>query len=82
MGRASLDPEEYIAKAREVHGDRYDYSITEYERCDRPVDIICRKHGVFTIKKAARHIYKNGKNKPPTGCQKCHQEAWTVYTRY
>lgn len=40
--------EEFIKKAREVHGDRYDYSKVEYGKNNRePVCIICPKHGEF-----------------------------------
>lgn len=39
--------ESFIAKAREVHGDRYDYSKVDYVDSHTQVDIICRKHGVF-----------------------------------
>lgn len=39
--------ESFIAKAREIHGDRYDYSKVEYKRCDEKVCIICPEHGEF-----------------------------------
>ncbi|APU92762.1 DUF723 domain-containing protein [Salmonella enterica subsp. enterica serovar Anatum] len=38
---------EFITRAREVHGDRYDYSLVEYEHNKKPVKIICKKHGEF-----------------------------------
>jgi len=41
--------EEYIAKAREIHGDTYDYSQLEYLGGKVKVTIICPKHGPFTI---------------------------------
>lgn len=40
--------EEYIEKARKVHGDRYDYSSTIYTKTHNNLDIICREHGVFS----------------------------------
>ena len=40
--------ETFIQKARKVHGDRYDYSLVEYELDNKKVDIICKKHGVFS----------------------------------
>jgi hypothetical protein len=39
--------EEFIAQAIIVHGDIYDYSGTHYERDNKPVTIICLKHGAF-----------------------------------
>jgi hypothetical protein len=43
-----LTTEEFITKAREVHGDEWDYSRVVYEGASRPVSIICRHHGVFS----------------------------------
>ena len=37
--------EEFIALAKEVHGNKYDYSLTEYKGADRKVIIICKEHG-------------------------------------
>lgn len=42
-----LSAEEFITRAREVHGDRYDYSLVEYVNNSTPVKIICSEHGVF-----------------------------------
>ena len=39
--------EDFIRKAREVHGDRYDYSKSVYVKNDQPICIICPKHGEF-----------------------------------
>ena len=37
----------FIKKARQIHGDKYDYSKTEYMNIDTKVCIICPKHGEF-----------------------------------
>ena len=42
---AKLTTEEFIKKAREVHGDRYDYSKVEYVNKKTKVCIICKEHG-------------------------------------
>ena len=39
--------EEFIQKAIDVHGDKYDYSKTEYVNNLKEVIIICRIHGEF-----------------------------------
>ena len=39
--------EEFIQRAREVHGDKYDYSKAVYERKNKKVCIICPEHGEF-----------------------------------
>jgi hypothetical protein len=40
--------EEFIASARAIHGDRYDYTLVKYAGAFRPVDIVCPRHGVFS----------------------------------
>ena len=45
--RNTITKEEFIKKAREVHGDKYDYSKVEYITSTTKVCIICPKHGEF-----------------------------------
>lgn len=47
MSRKRLTTEEFIARAREVHGGKYDYSLVEYVDAHTKVRIICPEHGVF-----------------------------------
>lgn len=42
-----LTTQEFIARAREVHGDKYDYSKVNYINSDTKVCIICSVHGEF-----------------------------------
>lgn len=42
-----LTTEEFIEKARSVHGDKYDYSKVEYKNNYTKVIIICKIHGEF-----------------------------------
>ena len=42
-----LTNEEYIQKAREIHGDKYDYSKTIYLSSREPIVVICPIHGEF-----------------------------------
>ncbi len=54
---------EFIKKAREVHGDKYDYSKVEYVDSRTKVCIICPEHGEFW-QKPNIHLQKKG-------CLKC-----------
>lgn len=47
-GRHIMTTEEFIKKAKEVHGDKYDYSKVVYKGTDTLVTIICPEHGEFT----------------------------------
>ena len=39
--------QDFISKAKIVHGDIYDYSQVVYYNCKTPIKIICPKHGEF-----------------------------------
>ena len=43
----NLTTEEFIKRAREVHGDKYDYSKVNYKDNKTKVCIICPEHGEF-----------------------------------
>ena len=58
-----LTTEEFIARAREVHGNKYDYSKVEYKNNNTKVCIICPIHGEFW-QIPSSHL--NGQ-----GCRKC-----------
>jgi len=38
---------QFIMDAMKVHGDRYDYSLSEYVNANTPIKIICKIHGEF-----------------------------------
>lgn len=39
--------DQFIAEAKKVHGDRYDYSLVDYKTGKTKVRIICSEHGEF-----------------------------------
>ena len=62
-GGVSLTKEEFIEKARQVHGDKYDYSKVEYKNTHSNICIICKEHGEFL---QTPHNHLKGK-----GCPDC-----------
>ena len=58
-GNNRLTTEEFIKKARQVHGNKYDYSKTEYINRTTPVTITCNVHGDF-LQKPSEHLSGNG----------------------
>lgn len=58
-----LTLEEFIAKSKKIHEDRYDYSKVEYVNTYTKVEIICKEHGPFW---QDPHNHMKGK-----GCPKC-----------
>lgn len=63
-GRFKRDTKEtFIRKAKEIHGDKYDYSNVDYVNQNKCVEIICKKHGSF-IQLPASHLQGRG-------CPKC-----------
>ena len=53
---------EFIENAKEIHGDNYDYSKTEYINCKEKVIITCKEHGEFQ-QSPFNHLQGNGCNK-------------------
>lgn len=51
--------EDFISECKIVHSDKYDYSLVNYLGTDNKVEIICKKHGIFT-QKASKHLYNQG----------------------
>jgi len=54
-----LTTEEFINKAKNVHGDIYDYTKVDYKNYSTKVKIICPKHGPF-YQIPGNHLYGNG----------------------
>ena len=42
-----VDTHTFIIKAKATHGDRYDYSKSDYKGGQTNIEIVCRKHGSF-----------------------------------
>jgi len=61
--RQTSNKEEFVEKAKLIHGDKYDYSNLEYEKDRSKVVITCKIHGDFT-QTARDHLCGNG-------CSKC-----------
>ena len=59
----TLTTEEFIERARKIHGDKYDYSKAIYRGNEGYVTIICPEHGEF-VQRAVNHLRG-------AGCQKC-----------
>lgn len=62
-GGSKYTTEEFIKKAEEIHGNKYDYSLVNYIDKKTPITIICNIHGEF-LQKPSDHINF-------CGCQKC-----------
>ena len=45
--KQSSNTEQFVEKAKKVHGDKYDYNLVKYTTCKNKVAIICEKHGQF-----------------------------------
>jgi len=58
--------EEFIQKAVKVHGDKFDYTKVKYEKSQRKVEIICKKHGIFQ-QRPNDHLSR-------CGCPECKKE--------
>lgn len=64
--RLTSNTETFIKKSIKIHGNKYDYSKTNYTKSNETVLIICYNHGEF-LQKANCHLSGNG-------CTKCGYE--------
>lgn len=53
------DTSSFIEKATYVHGNKYDYSSSEYVGANNKITIICKTHGIFK-QIAGMHLYGRG----------------------
>lgn len=58
-----MTSDEFFERAREVHGDKYDYSECEFKGSQAKVRIICPEHGPFE-QRATCHL-------SGMGCRRC-----------
>ena len=58
-----LTKESFIARAEQIHGNKYDYSFVEYKNNHAPVKIVCPKHGAF-MQAPSAHLLG-------AGCRQC-----------
>lgn len=63
-----MSVDEFVQRAKLVHGDRYDYSEVVLEGTSAKVNIICKSHGIFHQRPSHHLHYKNG----------CPQCAWEL----
>ncbi|WP_375000102.1 hypothetical protein [Aeromicrobium sp. CTD01-1L150] len=63
-----LSTNDFIAHARAVHGDLYDYSASDYRGSLTPITIICQEHGPFE-QTPNNHINDEA------GCQECAKDV-------
>ena len=66
-GHKQLTTDEFIEKSKRIHGDKYDYTETEYVRYNDKVKISCPIHGEFW---QSPGLHMSG-----TGCPTCGVES-------
>lgn len=73
--RNTLTTEEFIKRAKKIHGNKYDYSKVVYRHSKKKVIIICPNHGDFKILPTS-HVGKGNKNR--CGCSRCYSERHAI----
>lgn len=56
--------EDFVKKANEIHGDKYDYSKVDYVNNKTKIIVICKEHGEFLVR-PDKHLSRGD------GCPKC-----------
>ena len=75
-----LTLEDFIKKSKEIHGDKYDYSQTEYVNNHTPLNIVCPEHGPFIVR-AKTHFGKYKQGCPVCGIGILNLHAKTARSR-
>ena len=70
MGNKRVTTEEFIRRSKLVHGNKFDYSETNYVKSDEKIKIICNKHGLF---EQIPHNHLSGR-----GCLKCQHDSYKL----
>jgi hypothetical protein len=61
--KSKITSDEFIKRAKEVHGEKYDYSKVKYVDGITKVTIICPEHGEF-MQTPVAHLKGHGFPKP------------------
>ena len=69
-----LTQQQFLEKARQQHGDKYDYSQTIYKSARDIITVICPTHGRFN---QVAYYHQQGR-----GCSKCADEATSLRCRH
>lgn len=68
-----LNTEQFIEKARNVHGNKYDYFLSQYKGSHTKINITCPLHGSF-CQSPTSHLSGNG-------CPRCAEMKRATYKR-
>lgn len=73
--RSAIDKNQYfINQAREIHGDKYDYSKVKYKTSNKKIKIYCRKHKKYFLQVLNNHLQGQS-------CPECAFESTVKYNR-
>lgn len=51
---------QFINEAQKVHGNKYDYTLTEYTGANNPIRYYCHNHGLVSQSSASNHLAGKG----------------------
>jgi hypothetical protein len=63
-GTKKLDTKFFIKRSKDIHGDKYNYSLSQYIGINKKIKIICKEHGEFL---QLAHHHMNGGVCPKCG---------------
>lgn len=74
---ARLTQDQWIAQAKQIWGERYDYSQVEYAGAHKHVTVICPMHGPWSVM-PTNHV----NSVKPCGCPRCGKQQSGQTRRY
>ena len=70
-----ISKEEFLERAKQKFGSKFDYSQMSYTDYNSPVNLICREHGELEIAPFLHLLYPSG------GCKECSKEIQSASVR-
>lgn len=71
LAHRKWDTERFVAEARKIHGDKYDYSKTVYTRADRQLTITCHVKSSDGVEHGDWQTYPSNHLRLKCGCNLC-----------
>ena len=68
-GKGTITTESFIALSKQIHGDKFDYSLAEFKTTAQYITLKCKAEGHIFKQKYGTHIYQK------SGCMQCSGSA-------
>jgi len=76
-----ITKDEFVKRAKEIHGDKFDYSRVSFVNLTDKIEVLCIKHQELFTTTAAYHTKNDKWQVSKGGCKKCSKEHGPQYEK-